>query len=149
MKKLGLFTCIFILMLSCTQDDTCRTDKQVNMQLNFYSAEKNSKVQIDSLSIHTIDIDSILYNNSKKVSSIKLPLNPQAEQTVFVFQFNEIHDTLDIRYTNKEYFVSYACGMVISHELDTVYFTKHAISDLKIMNYQIDPNNAEHIQIYF
>ena len=91
----------------------------------------------------------MLYNNKKNLSSIKLPLNPQAEQTVFVFQFNEIYDTLDIRYSNKEYFVSYACGMVISHELDTVYFTKHAIEDLKIKHHQIDPNEAEHIQIYF
>lgn len=149
MKKLVLFTCIFMLVFSCAEDDTCRTNKQVSTLLNFYSAETAKKVQIDSISVHAIGLDSILYDNKKRVNSIKLPLNSQAEQTVFVVQFNEIHDTLDFRYTNKEYFVSYACGMVISHELDTVYFTKHAIEDLKIKYYQIDPNEAEHIQIFF
>ncbi len=151
MKKIKFFISVIIalLLLSCAQDDTCRTDKNIGMHAGFYLLENKTNLQIDSITVYGKDVDSLLYNNSKNIDKIKLPLNPQTENCTYILKINETYDTLKITYSNKEYFISYACGMIISHKLDTILHSQHSIQKVEITNHQIDLTDAEHLQIYF
>ncbi len=151
-KFIGII--IFALFfISCTQDETCRDSTQTMMQLGFVRIEDNKTISLDSILVQALDtvgvaMDSLLYNFDKNISSIKLPLNKAQNTSIFILKINEFpEDTLRIFYENRDYFISYACGMTIAHTIDTILSTKHLIQDIKIIHKNIDTNKIEHAQI--
>jgi Family of unknown function (DUF6452) len=131
------------------------------MGVGFYSKTLNattklytiSTLSIDSLSIQGIDttgmlIDSIIYNNSKKISKLYLPLNKFVAVSKFKVTFNKTIDTVTIAHTNSDMYLSLECGCLKVHSIDTVLTTKHFIDSVSIKIHNVNNINAEHIQIY-
>ena len=157
-----LFTLFsFILFISCNGDEECRKEKYVKLGVGFYSKTLNvttknytiSTLIIDSLSIQGIDtagvlIDSIIYNNSKKISKIYLPLNKFAAVSRFKVIFNKTIDTVTIAHTNSDMYLSLECGCLKVHSIDTVLTTNHFIDSVSIKIQNVNNINAEHLQIY-
>jgi len=140
-----------VMMISCTQDETCRENKDVRLNAGFYTSGTTNALSVDSLKVFGLEReDSSLYDVNKSINNIKLPLNKKQELSIFVLNFraNQVIDTLFVLYTNQDYFISYECGSVITHEIDTVITTEHFIKSVKIINHDINTTDVQHLQIF-
>jgi len=162
MRHIFFTTLLFCLIagISCTSDETCRKDRYVAIHAGFYTlkTDKDGKLtrpslSIDSITIQGLDskgqlVDSILYNNQKKVSVIYLPLYKFGNQSKFMISLNDTIDTLTVLHTNYDQYLSLECGCIKTHSIDTVLTTNHFIDSILINNHDINTIDAEHIQIY-
>lgn len=140
-----------VMMISCTQDETCRENKDVRLNAGFYTSGTTNALSVDSLKVFGLEReDSSLYDVNKSINNIKLPLNKKQELSIFVLNFraNQVIDTLFVLYTNQDYFISYECGSVITHKIDTVITTEHFIKSVKIINHDINTTDVQHLQIF-
>lgn len=154
------------LLVSCTVDEECRISKNVNFVSKFYKvsyvASTNSfnfaALSIDSITVKGLKIDSatnnltavdsILYNNTKKINSITLALDKFSSQSKFTIKFNQVTDTVTIYHSNSDYYLSLECGCIKTFTIDTVLTTNNFIDSVKITNHKINNTNAEHLYIY-
>jgi hypothetical protein len=167
MKKTQYIFYILCLIatLSCATDEQCRTNRIVTLELGLYhvattdTTRISSAASIDSLTVKGLIqdtltgkytySDSILYNNSKKVSKIYLPLNKFKTSTSFELTFDTTKDTLTILHQNINDYLSLDCGCIKIHSIDTAFITnKHFVDSIRIINHTVNNVNAEHIQIY-
>lgn len=154
MRRLPIIFMLSIALFSaCKQDETCRESKEVFLRVGFFESVSNKAVIIDSLTVFALNqdgsaMDSLLYDNQKDVSNIKLPLNKEEQASLFVMQLNDLpQDTLFILYQNIDYFISYPCGMIITHTLDTVRSTHHLIKDVNMVHKNINTTDVQHLQV--
>lgn len=156
-------TAVFLFSTSCNvSDEVCRKEKNARLKVGFYTAVFNSStgkytsssLTIDSLTVNGIDslgniVDSILYNNSKNLSVIKLPLNKFSNESKFIIRFNDsIQDTLTVFHTNYDQYLSFECGIIRNHLIDTVLITNHFVDSVKIEEHNVSTIDAEHLQIF-
>ena len=128
MKKIIFIVLTFSILLnfSCATDDTCIQTKYVKLTVNFYLANPTDTIisnrikvmSVDSLSVQGLRfdsitglyqlVDSILYNNQKRVSTIDLPLNNQIniKRSTFKIRFNTIVDTMTVFHSNINDYLS-------------------------------------------
>lgn len=144
------FLLSYVMMTSCTQDETCRENKNVGLSAGFFTAGTTNALNVDSLTVFGLGNDSMLYNVNNNINNIKLPLNKIQELSIFVMNFkaDQATDTLFVLYTNQDYFISYECGTVITHRIDTVITTEHFIKSVKIINHDINTTDVQHLQIF-
>ncbi|MDD5184699.1 MAG: DUF6452 family protein [Paludibacter sp.] len=151
-NKINIVLILFLLLgISCTVDEGCRKSKTVNMGISFYhvvNKDTTTVMKIDSITVQGLGVDSILYNNTKKLSKILVPLNKIVPESRFVITFDTIKDTITIEQTNKDEYLSLECGCIKVHSIDTVLTTNHFIDSVKISNHTVNTTNAEHLQIY-
>jgi hypothetical protein len=121
------------------------------MTIGFYNKTDltDAILTLDSVSVNGIGKDSVLYNNSKSVNSLKLPLNAALQQSDFVVCFNNTIDTLSVFYTNNNaYFISFECGCIAAQTIDEVISTNHFIDSIRIVQREVINVDAEHIKIF-
>jgi hypothetical protein len=152
MKKI-LFIALGIIFgvfsTSCTtMDSSCRESTKVVLQIGFYLEGTTNPLPFDSMTIVALKGDSIFYNNRKNISRVELPLDYHNGITRFAMRFNEKWDTLSVLYSSEQYFISYACGMIYTHQLDTVLLNGSVNKRVKIPHKLINTENVQHIQIY-
>jgi len=167
MKKIIFILTIFSLILnvSCVTDETCTQTKYVKLTVGFYHVKDTLDVRtftpfgVDSMTVQGLRIDtttnqyhlvdSILYNNDKtKLTSINLPLDNFATQSVFRIKFNAIIDTMTIRHANLNDYLSLECGCIVTHSIDTVIVTNHYIDSVRVFIHNVNTLNAENIRLY-
>lgn len=147
-KGILLLTTI-LLMVSCTSDnETCREETRVVLRIGFFSSESSALASIDSVTIMGIPDETLFYNNSKNINKVELPLVASGTATQFAIRFNEQWDTLTVLHTTNPYFVSYACGMIYNHQIDTVLIRGAVSKSLKIDAKLVNNQNVQHLQIY-
>ncbi len=142
------FLIAILFIAACSQDETCREKRDVNLKAGFFRFETTTSAGIDSLTVYGLGQDSLLYDNKKSLSKIALPLNNSDVQSIYEMKFNEVLDTLFILHTNTEHFISYPCGTVITYQIDTVFSTNHYIKAIKIQYHDINTTDVQHLQIF-
>lgn len=145
-----LYLMVTILLFSACQveEETCRESTSVTLKIGLYKGGTTAPSSIDSITVKDIDNDSIYYNNRKAVSRIELALDRQTNIARMAVRLNEDWDTLTVIYSSEAFFISYACGMVFTHQIDTVLTTRHAVDSLKIPVKFINTANEQHIKLY-
>lgn len=151
MRILLVISAILLPVLSsCVADETCREKTEALLHAGFYAYATANSTGTDSLTVYGYENDSLLYDTKNNISTIKLPLNKVKETTIFILRFKDVNDTLHVLHQNSDFFISYACGMALTHKIDTVISTKHYIKELKIINRDINTTtDAQHLQILF
>jgi hypothetical protein len=144
--------------VSCSTDEQCRKDRYVRMQLGIYHVTYNATTKtstaaymsIDSLTAKGIKVDSILYNKSKKINSITLPLNKLDTVSKFQVTFNNTTDTVTILHTNYNTYLSLECGCIKTFSIDSVTTTKHFLDSASISVRDVNTTTSakEHIKLY-
>lgn len=150
-RTLILWICLIGLtaLVSCQPDNQCRKENIVEMQVSFRN-KAMSKVSLDSVSIHGVGSDSVLYDNKKSVNHVALPLHKTKEVTQFVFSNGTKADTLTLEHVNTENFISLECGCFVYHTLQNAYSCGTWIDSVAIITTEITTiNAAEHIQVFF
>lgn len=136
-------------LTSCQSDDeTCRESTRVQLQIGFFTDGTTTAAPLDSITVVSLGNDSVFYKNKKKISKIEVPLDHSVDLQQYAIRFNNQWDTITLIYSSEPYFVSYACGMIYVHQLDTALTTNHVVKQLQIPIHQINTANAQHIQIY-
>ena len=160
-----LFLIIVIIATSCVSNEECQKERSVNLEIGFFEKKLNPltntytfpAISIDSLTVRGITsdgklIDSILYNNSKKISEVNLPLNKLDVQSKYKVTFNKTVDTITVIHTSTtNQFLSLECGCIKTFSIDTVLTTNHFIDSVKIDNHTVNTlklSNAQHIRIF-
>lgn len=142
---------------SCSTDDECRKEKDVNFKIDFYTKTTNptsgvvskNSLNIDSIWVKALDKDSFIYKNRKSLRTIILPLKKFENQTDFIIRFNNEIDTISIFHTNNEnYYLSLDCGCIVTHTIQEAVSTNHYIKSLEIINTEINTTDATHLQIF-
>ena len=138
-----------VFLTACqTEDETCRESTRVTLQIGFYSAGTTKALPVDSIMVKALTTDSLYYNNKKNISKIDVPLDHSTELLQYAIRLNNQWDTITLIYESEPYFVSYACGLIYVHQLDTALTTNNAIQHLQLPVHLINTTNAQHIQIY-
>lgn len=118
-KRLNIigFCLLFITVINaCVDDDIC--DKPVTPRLTIgFINSLGSRYTVDTLYVDEVSSGGIVTSGNKfaSIDSVRLPLNSQAEQTVFYFynRKNTIDtdkDIITVKYTTSQKFISKACG---------------------------------------
>lgn len=121
-----------IFLSSCESDDFCTlTPVTPNLVLRFYDNDARTDLKaVQRLSVIAQGRTDSLFTNTS-IDSIALPLNPLAQETVYILKKNEIDgsianneiDTLVIKYTPEDEFVSRSCGFRVIFNNVTVEVT--------------------------
>ncbi len=152
-----LFIFLQMNLSSCSTDDECRKEKDVNMQFDFLTKTvnattgitTNTALNIDSIWVKALDRDSFIYKNKKSVKTILLPLKKFENQTDFIIRLNNVTDTISIFHENNEnYYLSLECGCIVTHTIKEAVSTNHYIKTIEILNTEINNTNATNLQIF-
>lgn len=153
LKQFLIFLFLLLMLMACSNDEECRIDKRVNLTIGFYKVSTTANATlvaftVDSISVKGLTRDSLLYNNVKALKSIQLPLRKFYEQTDFELSVNNVKDTISIFYRNNDaYFLSFACGCIVVHEIDEVTFTQNAIKNIVLQQNIVNNITVEHVKI--
>lgn len=150
-KYLLLILAAFVLVACDTADTKCREDVSVKLKAGFYTIKDNkaTSLSVDSITLKGLNVDSVLYKNSKSVSSVSLPLNALASESVFEFLCNDIKDTVAVSYTtNDAYFISLGCGCIAKHTISKISYTTHYIDSVQLIYPDVLNVDIEHVKIY-
>lgn len=153
---------------SCEKDDICVEGDTPLMIIGFFNIDDTSAVKrVPSIRIRSIDIDSVLSNNtfsdrSTSPDSLQVPLRSNATTTMYEIILSSADDdetnletgnidTLTISYELGEAFVSRACGFVANYNNITVTVPESAenwIQDIKVVQPNVQNTDSIHVKIF-
>lgn len=153
---------------SCEKDDICVEGDTPLMIIGFFNIDDTSAVKrVSSIRIRSIDIDSVLSNNtfsdrSTSPDSLQVPLRSNATTTMYEIISGSADDdetnletgnidTLTISYELGEAFVSRACGFVANYNNITVTVPESAenwIQDIKVVQPNVQNTDSIHVKIF-
>ena len=147
------FLSSLLMLFSCQNDELCEEATSNPLRLGFYLPAVTdggpTPYTVDSLTVYGEGrIDSLIYNNTKNVRSIEVPLNPAEGTTAFVLVFpGNLTDTIWINYNSTLNFVSAECGFTMYHEILGASHTNYRISTIQQSQNQVNNTLEEHIKI--
>jgi hypothetical protein len=114
------FFLIFILITSCEKDDICLegSANTNRITIGFINSENESFTSLSITNIRGINKDSIIYENIN-TDQLKLPLNISSNKTDYILNYNEIDDTLSIKYIAIHRYLNRGCGFISNFVLDS------------------------------
>jgi hypothetical protein len=116
---------MILFMASCSTSG-CYEKMAVKVRCGMVVDSTDEKVGIKNVTVWGVGSDSMIYNN-KSVDLLELELNPNAEETAFVFKVVQdsvtFIDTITFSHTNTPWFQSVECGCLTKSSLDSVKTT--------------------------
>ncbi len=145
---------LLIMLTSCQNDDVCEQASAYPLRIGFYTQDQPGvsarAFTVDSITVYGVGRpDSLIYNNTKSIRSIEVPVNPASVRTGFVLIFpGNIADTIwvDSQYQLK--FISAHCGFAVQPTIEQATHTNRKISTLQINQKLVTQSFEEHIKIY-
>ncbi|NVK51565.1 MAG: hypothetical protein HWD85_01430 [Flavobacteriaceae bacterium] len=158
-KQLLYLFLIAVLFNACEKDDICLQPVTPKLVLRFYdNANPTSKKAVKNLSIWAEGKDTLKSYKSVNVDSVALPLNINANQTVYYLKMNNTtgnkaankYNKLTINYSTKEIYVSRSCGFKtlfnnVTFISNNGWFQSFTPTSLTT----IDNENKAHVKIYY
>jgi hypothetical protein len=156
MKPGHLLFIIFILVLSCSNEDICDQENHFPLVARFKTVQENLEYDtiVNGVSLYGIRAglpDSLLYD-SISLSRIELPLDPNGNQCSFVLETGNQKDTIDFTYQTEVRLISYGCGFGTFFTLENPSHTNLMIQQINIINSLVGESleqDEEHLWIYF
>ena len=113
------FFLLFFLITSCEKDDIClQGSANTNrITIGFIDIDNESFTSLSLKNIRGINKDSIIYEDIN-TDQLKLPLNVFSNTTDYILNYNEIDDTLTIKYRAIHEYLNRGCGYISNFILD-------------------------------
>ena len=110
-KGLHLILISLILILSCEKDDICieGSDNTNRITIGFFFFLTKNPTGISLVNLKSIGNDSIIHETFSG-QSIKLPLKVNSTKTQFLFDNNDLIDTLTIYHQSIHQYLNRSCG---------------------------------------
>ena len=154
--KHALCYSIFILLCftACRPDAACRSNMKVGLVAELeeiqYDAthQPHTNTTWDSITVQGIGNDSILYNNSKSIKKICLPLRHDVDSTAYTLLYKGKIDTLRIIHDSQQHFVSIECGCVYNHTVTKLQCTHNWVDSITVLSDYAERGGATNIRFY-
>ena len=145
-----------MMIVACTTDTTCRQDMEVAMGVTLHADSLNDKglavkyTKWDSITVETVGSNGIgiVVDNKKGLSKLTLPMRPDTTRTAYIITFHEQTDTLFVEHTQRQYFVSLACGCAIYHTINNAWSTDWRVDSVVILNANVENAVQDNLRIY-
>ena len=156
MRLFKLILFIPVILYNCSTQEVCEEDLKGEAIATFFKMEdgKPADTLISGVTVYGIRKemnDSLLYD-SVKTNRLRLPLDPNNGESVFVLNIQENKDTIGVIHSSTVYLISYTCGFSNNFEISLIYNSHQIIADIEIINqgvYAEDSETEEHFRIYF
>ncbi len=149
-KFLLIPSILFLFFFSSCTPGSCFEDTNAFVKVTFYISATGKRVAPDSLTVFGLGMDTTkLYNKEANIQPALLPLNADADNSVFIIKINGITDTMSFTYNNYPHLISKECGYSLYHTIDTPIVTKNKIVSVRILNRNITTINDENLRIYY
>ena len=114
------FFLLLFLITSCEKDDICLegSANTNRITIGFINSENESFTSLSITNIRGINKDSIIYEDIN-TDQLKLPLNISSNKTDYILNYNEIEDTLSIKYIAIHRYLNRGCGFISNFVLDS------------------------------
>ena len=133
----------------CIKNEICKQANNI-LDAQLLSLDQTSTLvptKIDSVTMFFIgEENDTVYNNSKNVSNIHIPLADTTGFLKVVLKLNDGIDTLWIDYRPYEVFRSTECGVINRYEINEIRYTKNKVWNLYLDNNQV--NESEEVNIF-
>ncbi|HUX95861.1 MAG TPA: DUF6452 family protein [Bacteroidales bacterium] len=139
----------FYLLQSSCLDLSCIDETEAYVKAGFYSYSSYKPTIPDSLSLSGVNKDLFIYDKEKITPPVLIPLNDTTNNSLFVIKINGITDTIEFLYWSYPHLISKECGYSMFHTVDTIFYTKHSIDSISLINENITTSNVENISIYY
>lgn len=153
-KTIGILLPLALVLAACEPDTGCRESMEVGMGVSVVrqlvdSVSTQRVNQWDSVFVQGVGTDSILYTHSQSANkkTLTMPLRSADTITIYQMQWHGIWDTLYIKHTPVEHFVSMACGCAIYHTIDTVWANNTFIQEIEIIHSAVERGETENIRL--
>lgn len=154
-RYIALVVCT-MMIVACTTDTTCRQDMEVAMGVTLHADSLNDKglavkyTKWDSITVETVGSNGIgiVVDNKKGLSKLTLPMRPDTTRTAYIITFHEQTDTLFVEHTQRQYFVSLACGCAIYHTITNAWSTDWRVDSVVILNANVENAVQDNLRIY-
>ena len=113
------FFLLFFLITSCEKDDIClQGSANTNrITIEFINSEFETTSSLSLNNIRGINKDSIIYEDIN-TDKLRLPLNAASNKTDYILNYNEIDDTLSIKYKAIHQYLNRGCGFISNFIID-------------------------------
>ena len=168
-QKIGFFLVALLFFFTSCSNHHCKEPMFVPLLVSFYSYIDTSQQVppnfFETLEIKGIGNDSVfekMERNGQRVMLLSLKKFENSTDFLITSTYNNeleetvsVEDTLIIKHTNTQEFVSAACGCLTTFRLDEVRHTRHNIGDDAIIFNEsvissiVTNYNEPHIKIYF
>ncbi len=140
---------LFLGMAACREE--CHYKPRSHAGVEFFSIIDGTAAEagVNLLELKGVGReDSLLYENRTNIRALSLPMNGMAEETGFIFVFEEHTDTVWFRYEVIPFFLSQECGFMLNFELADVSYTTAGIDSVVIVTRKITSFDDTNIRIY-
>ena len=113
------FFLLFFLITSCEKDDIClQGSANTNrITIEFINSEFETTSSLSLKNIRGVNKDSIIYEDIN-ADKLRLPLNTSSSKTDYILNYNEIDDTLSIKYKAIHQYLNRGCGFISNFIID-------------------------------
>ena len=103
---------LLIITVGCEKDDICieGSDTTSRITIGFIDYENKGPKSISLQSIRGIGLDSVI--EGIVGNNLKLPLIASSNKTEYVFEYNEILDTVTIHHQSIHKYLNRSCGYI-------------------------------------
>ena len=103
---------LLIITVGCEKDDICieGSDTTSRITIGFIDYENKGPKSISLESIRGIGLDSVI--EGIVGNNLKLPLIASSNKTEYVFEYNEILDTVTIHHQSIHKYLNRSCGYI-------------------------------------
>jgi hypothetical protein len=159
MNKNILYIFLFAFIFSaCEKDDICLLPTTPKLVLRFYDNTSLEDLKsVERLSVWAEGKDTISNYTSVSLDSIAIPLNTNASETVYHLKMNavdgnianNVNNTITIKYTTEDVFVSRSCGFKTIFNSVTITSDNNWIQSFTPATLTtIDNETAAHVKIF-
>ncbi|HRF69020.1 MAG TPA: DUF6452 family protein [Muribaculum sp.] len=155
--KLVLLACMLVVLHTSCNTSGCTENKSSIPLAGFYSYETLGAITVNEISIGGVDApdDSLLLDNGS-AGKMYLPFRSTAEETSYFIRYESeqlgggaLYDIITFNYTSIPYFASEECGAMFRYKINEMYYTKHLIDSVGLVDSLITNEDVEKIHIYF
>ncbi|MFZ2286486.1 MAG: DUF6452 family protein [Bacteroidales bacterium] len=138
-----------LLTLSCSVQP-CYEEADPVMITHLLTSGTGETAKADSIRVRGISPAGIIkFVDDRSVSLFAMPLDPSADQTLFVITLNGITDTAVIFYTRKPHLVSPECGYSIVSDINGLMTTHNIIDTLMIENKSVNLDGQKNLHLFY
>jgi hypothetical protein len=140
--KFVRFISLFIFLTGCLGQPDCLITSTNLVKISFKNGNSVRVIAFDEITVSGLDK---IYYQDVAVSSVQLPVNPEASEMTFTFKFEGREETLTIGYETSVQIISVDCGAFTNYvNLSVISST---FVDPQVLVNQLSTNATVNIQI--
>lgn len=147
----------FTSLVSCNTSG-CTDNRSAIPLAQFCSSSTLKDITLDSIEIHGVGApgDSILVAAGQSVSSVYLPMRPEANSTTWCLSYRwpdlddpALNDTITFKYDAEPWFAPDDCGAMYRYRITGMSYTTHLVDSVAILDSLISNIDQTSVNIYF